>query len=121
MEQIINQAYDLADALKENKEYKELIELKELINDKYKDELKKYKDSFKKFDFAYKMKDYYPDFKKVSLLYQECKKDLFEKEEVKRYFELEKIVNDKLNIIAKELISAVSNYSQVEGAYCKWK
>lgn len=122
MEKILNQTYLLIDEIKNTNEYKTLIKLNSLILTKYRDEIKEYTKTFNIFNEAFKIgKDYYPNFKEVANNYSKAKTNLYEKEEVKKYFELENKINDKLDIISKELIKAVSNYSEVKGAICQWK
>lgn len=122
MEKLINQAYKVAQVLKDSKEYQDLCRLDNLIENKYKNEIEVYKQTFKVFDEALKIgKDYYPNFSEVAHKHQLAKTNLYEKKEVKKYFELEKLVNNKLDDITKALVNSVSNYSNIKGAFCQWK
>ncbi len=117
---IINITYDLADELKESFYYKEMIKLDEIIKTKYKEELKEYHKAFIKFDEVYTYGNtYHPDYKKVISEYQQAKKELFSKEEVKKYFEYERKINEILGSLSDEICNAVSKYSN-KGGSCSW-
>lgn len=117
---IILKAYEVLDAFKETEDYKELQYLHEQIQHKYMIELKNYHTHFKRFEEVFNQGGtYHPDFKEVSRTYQETKIVLFEKEEVKRYFLLERTINEKLSAFSFELMASVSNYyNQKGGSYC---
>lgn len=122
MDEILKQTYRLVDYLKETPEYIALYELNEQIQIKYGNEIKIFQETFEKFEQALKIgKDYYPNFKEVANKYQQAKTVLYEKDEVRKYFNLENELNKKLEIVSSELLKAVSNYSDVKGAFCKWK
>lgn len=116
---IILKAYEVLDAFKETEDYKELLSLNKKIQDKYKQELESYHKHFKRFEEVFNTGGvYHPDFKEVSKAYQEMKITLFEKEEVKRYFLLERIINEKLSAFSSELMASVSNYYNQKGGAC---
>lgn len=118
--EIINITYDLADELKESFEYKEMIRLDIVIKSKYKEELKAYQKSFLKFDEVFTQGGkYHPDFKEVSKKYRLAKEVLFNKEEVKTYFELESKINEILGSISEEVCNTVSKYYS-KGGTCSW-
>ena len=101
--EIITLTYQWLDELKASKDYQKMVELNNLIKTKYKKELKEYHTTFKQFEAVFKYGTYHPDFKTVSKQYQQAKIALFETEEVKTYFELEKNINETLNKLSNAL------------------
>lgn len=118
---IIIKAYDLVDELKQSFHYQELRRLDKVIKTKYKKELKEYLETFKTFNEVYNTGGtYHPDFKKASKEYRLKKEVLFKKEEVIDYFKYESLINAYLKELSDEIVSSVSNYSNLEGGVCSW-
>lgn len=94
--------------MKETKEFKEFITLKEEINNKYIVLVNDFKNKKLKYEEASIYKEYYPGFSKIKDEYLKIKSELFSKEELKKYFVLLHLLEDKYNeildLIKKEIL-----------------
>jgi len=109
MTEIIMQAYEVLDELKKDKRILEIKQIDQYIIHHYSQEIEHFQKT--KIEYDHIMKEgghYHPDFKKVVKTYSEAKKVLYEKEEVKRYFELEKMIQDEMNEFIQQLAQSVS-------------
>ena len=82
--------------IKNSDDFKKLLELKKLIDDKYQSLIMSFnviKDNYFK---ALENKKYYKDFNLIEKEYQDVKTSLYSKEEVKEYIKLENIINNQL-------------------------
>lgn len=95
------------DELKNTKEFKRLLELKKIIDEKYIKEII----SFKTKESLYlesKDNKYYPDKDKIKLDYMNAKANLYNKEEVREYLLLQEKLNDILDNDFKEIKKSIS-------------
>lgn len=119
---ILNKTYNLVDEIKKSPTYLKMVELDELIKEKYKNELLDYQNTFVKFDDVFSSGGtYHPNFIEISRAYKKAKEIFFNKEEVKLYFLCEKELNDLLNELSNEISNSVSNYSELKGGICSWR
>ncbi|PKK97072.1 MAG: hypothetical protein CVV58_03115 [Tenericutes bacterium HGW-Tenericutes-3] len=111
MTEIMMQAYEVLDEIKKDPVYQSMKAYNQLIIDKYSQEIQLFKEANETYNQV--MKDggkYHPDFKEVVKRFSQAKTDLYQKEEVVKYFELEKIFQDDLNEFLKTLSQSVSKY-----------
>ena len=87
-------------------DFKELLELKKIINDKYQKLIISFKTNESIYNEA-KEKNYLTSEIKNNFL--NSKVNLYSKEEVKRYFELERVINSKLKEDFNEIKENISN------------
>jgi len=111
MTDIIMQAYEVLDEIKNDSVYQSIKTYDRLITDKYSKEIQKFQEAKKKYEQV--MADggkFHPDFKAVVKQFSQSKMELYQKPEVIQYFELEKTFEDELNGFMKELSQSVSDY-----------
>ncbi len=84
-------------------EFKRLLELKRIIDAKYKNEIISFKTLESKYLEASKYGAYYPNLENLRREFSLKKKELYSKEEVKKYFELERLINESINDDIKKL------------------
>ena len=105
----MNNYYDLLDDvikdIKDLDEYKKLKELEEYINLNYDQEIKDFKNNELKLEEVKKYGKYHPDYEKVLKSFLESKEKLYNIKEVIEYKRLERIINQKLDDISKEVKS----------------
>ena len=109
MTEIIIQAYNVLDELRKNEMYQSLKELDKQIGLLYPKEI----DAFQKAKVAYDEilatgGSYHPDYKATVKSLSETKTMLYEKPEVKKYFQLEKEVQEEINQFLNDLAHSVS-------------
>lgn len=97
-----------ANEVMESPEFKELQEIKELISTTIVDLLEEFKKAKEKYEEVQKYGTYHPDYRKVKLELVKAKEALYTNSLVIRYKELEKIIQEKLNIAANEIAKAIS-------------
>ncbi len=113
MTELIMQAYQVLDEIKEDIKYKEVKHLDQKMLELYKDEIKSFQDAKTKYDTVMSEGgSYHPDFKEAVKKFSESKTILYSKPEVKRYFEVEKEFQDELNTFLSEMTQAVSSHIQ---------
>lgn len=108
----MNELYDLVhnyfNKLIELPEFKRLLELKDIIKTKYALLIVGFKTNEANYEEAKRYKDYMPDFDALREKLVESKRKLYEKEEVKEYFSLEKkiqaIINEDLDTLKASII-----------------
>ena len=100
MEQL---AFDYVNELADNEEFKRLLELKKIIDDKYSKEIVAFKTAESNYLEAKKYGEYYPNLKEFQNTFSEKKKELYSKEEVKEYLRLEREINESINNDIKDL------------------
>lgn len=111
MTEYIMQAYNILDEIKEDPIYQEIKRLDHLMLERYAKEIKLFQEAKAHYDLIMSEGGtYHPDFKEAVKAFQQAKLDLYGKEEVKKYFELEKVFQDELNTYLNELSSVVSEY-----------
>ncbi len=94
-------------------EFKRLLELKDIIRKKYSLLIVGFKTNEANYEEAKRYKNYMEDFDLLREKLVESKRKLYEKEEVKEYFELEKkiqgIINDDLNELKDSISERFKN------------
>lgn len=87
---------------------KEIQKLDNIINTKYVDLIKDFKINQEKFNEVYKYGKYHPDYMDVLKSFGTSKENLYNKEEVKRYFILIEELREKLQHIVDSVAVAIS-------------
>lgn len=111
MTEIILQTYQVLDEIKNDPKYIELKRLDKLIVDNYRIEIIDFQSA--KISYDQIMQEggaYHPDFKEAANKLSETKKALYSKEEMKRYLDLEKKLQDELNDFLIKITSSISKY-----------
>jgi len=109
MTDIIMQAYEVLDEIKRDTRYQEIKQIDAHIIKHFNREIEHFQKTKVHYDSIMKEGGHYhPDFKETVLAYSNAKKTLYEKEEVKRYFELEKLIQDDINEFIQKLAQSVS-------------
>ncbi len=83
--------------LKNDNDFIELKKLKKIIDEKYFKEIMSFKTKESIYNDAIKNGSYYNDIDSIRNDFINAKANLYKKEEVKEYFRLEKIIQNKLN------------------------
>ena len=97
---------DYVNEIKDSVEFKELIRLKDIIDSKYKDLIIKFK-TCESLYLEAKERNYLDDSIKNNFI--EAKRNLYSKDEVRSYFDLENKINEKLNNDFNEIKQSISN------------
>ena len=113
MTELIMQAYQVLDEIKEDVKYKEIKYLDQKMLELYKEEIDAFQNAKIKYDIVMSEGgSYHPGFKEAVKNFSESKALLYSKAEVKRYFEIEKEFQDELNTFLFEMTQAVSSHIQ---------
>lgn len=111
MTEIIMQAYNVLDELKNDSKYLLMKELDQKIGDLYPQEIKAFHESKRIYDDVMATGGtYHPDFKQAVKSFAEAKATLYSKPEVSLYFQTEKALQDEINEFLKEMTDAVSSH-----------
>lgn len=97
---------DYVNEIKNSEEFKELIGLRDIIDSKYKDLIIKFK-TCESLYLEAKERNYLDN--SIIKNFSEAKRNLYSKDEVKKYFELESKLNLKLNNDFNEIKENISN------------
>ncbi len=89
-------------------EIKEIKKLDILINDKYQDIIKAFNIEKNKFSEVFEYGQYHPDYKDAVKSFGIAKENLYNKEEVRRYFILVEETRIKLQNIIDEIATTIS-------------
>ncbi len=111
MTDIIIQAYHVLDELRHDEKYQTLKVLDQQIGSLYPNEI----EAFQKAKVIYEEilntgGSYHPDYKEAIKTLSLAKTTLYEKPEVKRYFELEREVQEDINVFLNDLALSVSSH-----------
>ena len=98
-----------ANEIMESDEFKELLEIKELIAKTIPEILENFQRAKEKYEEVQKYGTYHPDYRNVKLELVKAKEALYTNNLVIRYKELEKKIQEKLNIAANQIASAISS------------
>ena len=104
MENIVD---DYVNDIITKEEFKRLLELKKLIDIKYRNEIISFKTLESKYLDASKYGAYYPNLEDLRREFSAKKKELYSKVEVKEYLELERFINESINNDINELKEVV--------------
>lgn len=111
MTEYIMQAYNILDEIKKDPIYQEIKRLDHLMLELYAQEIQRFQEAKTHYDHIMQEGGtYHPDFKVAVQAFQQAKLDLYSKEEVKKYFELEKVFQEDLNTFLNDMSRAVSEY-----------
>src|SRR5690554_3623918 len=109
MTEIINEIYNMIDKLINQSSYQKLKKMNEKIMTLYSDLINDYQNAKKKYDEVMEIGSYHhPDFKESAANLSKCKKELFEKLEVKEILALEKEIELQLNDLMSEIAKIIS-------------
>lgn len=111
MTEHILQAYNVLDEIKENPIYQEIKKLNQEMLDLYPKEIDAFQTAKTTYeDVMQTGGSYHPDFKQTVQKFSQAKLELYSKEEVKRYFKLEKQFQDEINQFLQTLTDSVSSH-----------
>lgn len=105
---IFDKTYDYAEKFISSQEFKELLAIKEEIQDKLSSLVQKFKEAQDKYKEAKENKVEPSELKKYQLEFVKAKETLFSEELVQKYRELEKTLQDNLTEVAKRITSSIS-------------
>lgn len=107
--EIIDKTYEVVDTIKETKEFKELMALKEQIETTLSPLITKFKQAQETYVEALKYGSYHPDLKKYQQELSKYKAELFTNELVEKYKGLEAVIQKNLNNIVNEVTTSISH------------
>lgn len=111
MTEIILQAYNVLDELKQDSMFIEMKTLDAYIINTYQEEIKVFQKAKQVYDDVMATGGtYHPDFKKAVKDFSEAKAILYAKPEVSRYFQLEKAFQNVINGYLKTMTDTVSTH-----------
>ncbi|MBU1093309.1 MAG: YlbF family regulator [Firmicutes bacterium] len=111
MTDMIMQAYNVLDEIKADPMYQSIKTFDRLITSKYKEEIKVFNEANKVYNQVMaEGGTYHPDFKEAVKTFSQAKSNLYQKQEVVQYFEMEKQFQEHLNDFLTQLSQAVSNH-----------
>lgn len=111
MTEIIMQAYEVLDEIKHDPVYLEIKKLNRLINQNYQEEINRFTKSKNTYEAILNQGgSYHPDYKSVIKDMSQAKQELYTKEEVKTYLELEKQFELELNSFLSKISESISSY-----------
>ncbi len=97
--------------LSSDDDVKRLVELKKIIDDKYKKEILLFKTQNDKYEEALKYPEYY-DMSKIRGDLSKAKKELYSKDEVVEYIKLESAIQEKLDKDFSDIKRSISSKIQ---------
>ena len=98
-----------ANEIMETLEFKELLELKEKISKEIPELLEEFNKAKEKYDEVMEDGSYHPDYRNTKLRLVKAKETLYTNPLVIRYKELERSIQEKLDLASKEIVKAISN------------
>lgn len=98
-----------ANEIMETLEFKELLELKEKISKEIPELLEEFNKAKEKYDEVMEYGTYHPDYRNTKLRLVKAKETLYTNPLVIRYKELERSIQEKLDLASKEIVKAISN------------
>lgn len=110
MTDIVMKAYDVADEIIADPNFKEIVRLNKLIDQLYPKEIEAFEQAKIKYDDVMNTGGkYHPDFKDVTILLSETKSALYNKPEVVKYRELESNFEKDLNNFIFDMSQKISD------------
>ncbi len=106
--EVFKKAEQYAFEITNTKLFKDLLEIKNKINSEFSDLIKEFKEKREKFESTKQYAVYNDSIKNIQLEFQKVKEELYSKELVKRYFEIERKIQSELNNVARTLASSIS-------------
>jgi cell fate (sporulation/competence/biofilm development) regulator YlbF (YheA/YmcA/DUF963 family) len=111
MTDIIMQAYHVLDEIKQDDRYQEIKILDQSIIKNYQDEINLFRQTKETYDHIMNEGGHYhPDFKTAVKAYSDAKAVLYQKDELKRYFILEKELQDEINQFLSKITQHISTH-----------
>jgi cell fate (sporulation/competence/biofilm development) regulator YlbF (YheA/YmcA/DUF963 family) len=107
--ELCDKSVAVANEIIAGEEFQELLLLKDKIANSIPDLLENFKKAKEKYEEASKYSTYHPDLKKYRIELSKAKEELYTNELVIRYKELEKIIQEKLKMVANEIAKAISD------------
>ncbi len=110
MTDIVMKAYDVADEIKAQPNFKEMVRLNKLIDRLYPEEIKAFEKAKETYEEVMSTGgSYHPDFKKVTQALSQAKQTLYDKPEVKAYRDIEFDFEKEINGFIFELSEKISD------------
>ena len=114
MDELINQASLVGKSIKNTIEYKRLVELRSIIDEKYEKEITEFKKQNEEYNRLVSINDKYSNkYKEALKKFVEAKNRLYQKEEVIEYIKNERIIQTRLNALSKNIAEVVSDNIKV--------
>lgn len=107
--ELCDKSYMFAKEIMETEEFLELLKVKEAINKTIPELVKEFNVAKEKYEEVSKYSTFHPDYHKVKLELVRTKEALYTNDLVIKYKELEKKIQEKLNVASKEIVKAISN------------
>lgn len=107
--EILDYVYKITEVIKNSEEYRLLIELKDNINTNLHDLLDRFDSAKEKYNEALKYGSYHPDLALYQRELSSIKEELFNNELVSKYKKLEKLIQNKLDLLLNEIKMNMSN------------
>ena len=98
-----------ANEIMETQEFKELLLLKERISKEIPEILEEFNKAKEEYDEVMEYGAYHPDYRNTKLRLVKAKEALYTNVLVKRYKELERYFQERLDLASKEILKAISN------------
>ncbi len=111
---IIFKAYEVADEIKSTQAFKDLVYYGQYMQTQLKNEVEAYQKAMAKFNEVQSQGgSYHPDFKQIILALGIAKRALYENEAVKKYLAAEKIIQQTLDDLSRDLGQTISSHVKV--------
>lgn len=107
--EIIEDVYNLCDAIKKDKKYIRLLELEKEIEDNYKLEIDEFNEAKEKYSEALKYGNYHPSLGEYEKKLSEKKAILYNKEQVKEYNLLYREIQNEIDDIVNKIKASISS------------
>ncbi len=107
--EVFKKAEEYAFEITNTKVFNDLLDIKKQINEEYSELIKEFKTKRDKFESTKQYSLYNDSIKNIQLEFQKVKEELYSKELVKKYFELERKIQSELNDVAKNLARSISD------------
>lgn len=111
---IILKAYEVADEIKSSDAFKDLVYYGNYMETHLKSELEAYKKAMAKFnEIQSQGGSYHPDFKNMVIELGNAKRALYGHEAIKKYLAAEKVIQQTLDDLSRDLGQAISSHVKV--------
>lgn len=106
--EVFKKAEEYALEITNTKIFCDLIEIKKQINVEFSELIKEFKEKREKFENTRQYTMYNDSIKNIQSEFQKVKEELYSKELVQKYFELERKIQSELNDVARTLAKSIS-------------
>ncbi len=106
--EVFKKAEEYAFEITNTKLFNDLLEIKNQINNEFSELIKEFKEKRDKYEETKQYEFYNDSIKKVQLEFQKVKEELYSKEIVQKYFEIERKIQSELNDVASKLARSIS-------------